>query len=344
MAQRPKANLTVTWFIPVAHRDYNRMGASVWIRCLQLLPYLEERGITCLVNESDADADIAVFVRSQNEAAYQLAKRQKARGRKIVFDLCVNYFDETETFPGGYGTGSEQVAEARRMVEVCDVVTCASQNIADRAKDFHSWVEYVSDSIDLRHFRYTKSLDDFDRPQIRAIWSGAAQKSYELGPLLPLLRKRKMELVIITSPPRPKLRDSFFCFKRKFPYRFTPWTYQSFPERILDGECCISCRSLDTPYNKGHSLFKIGVFMAQGVPALASPVPSYREAIGTPGQGGRICDSLQAWQNALDAICEDRQLLKTWSNQSRHAMQKYSTVVVAGQYATLFRKLCSTDV
>ncbi len=38
-------NCTTYCFIPVSHRNLNRMSASVWIRCLQLLPYLEEHGI-----------------------------------------------------------------------------------------------------------------------------------------------------------------------------------------------------------------------------------------------------------------------------------------------------------
>lgn len=318
------------------------MGASLWIRCLQLLPYLEKYGVRSTVNQPDSEADIVIFVRSQDDAAYQMAVRQKSEGKKIIFDLCVNYFDETDHVINGEKVVTrEHLENARRMVEVCDVVTCASNTIAQRARDFHSWVEYVPDSIDSKHFSSKKSLEDFDRPKIRAIWSGSAHKTYELEPILPLLKRRNVDLVIITNKP-PRLRYSFWIWKRDFPYQFLRWQYEAFPRQILQGEFCISYRSVDTPYNRGHSLFKIGVFMAQGIPAIASPVPSYIEAVTATG-AGKICTSYAEWDRSLEQIVEDRQILKTWSKHAYQIMENYSTEAVALKYIELFHNLSNSQ-
>ena len=162
--------LTVNWILPIKRRDYNRMPASVWIRCLQLLPYLEERGIRSSINSRDYDADVNVFVRSQSRGAYRLARKLSRRGQRVVVDLCVNYFDEVAVPGSHYGASAERVQECKAIVSVADAVTCASRFIARRAGDFHPRVRYLPDSIDSRHFCVRKRLDDFKRNPLRAIW------------------------------------------------------------------------------------------------------------------------------------------------------------------------------
>lgn len=313
------------------------MAASIWIRCFQLLPYLQEAGITCTVNEPDTDAQIVAFVRFQDQTAYRMATQYKAQGKKILFDLCVNYFGDSVAFERGYGISPERTEEAARMVACCDVVTCASQTIAERVRQEHSWVEYLSDSFDPRHFASVKAFEDFERPTLRAIWSGSANKAYELEPILPLLRKKRIELTLITDQP-PRLRYPWILWKRAFPYRFFRWRYETFPHDILQGEICLSYREIEHSYNQGHSLFKVGVFLAQGVPVIASPVPSYLEAIEATG-AGTICASLQEWEQAFDMVLEDRQMVKNWSRQARHILDAYSTPVIAQNYIRLFQQL-----
>ena len=321
-------DLKINWFIPVEHRDYNHMPASVWIRCLQLIPYLQKHGIRCRINDPEAGADIAVFVRWQDDKAYETLRKQKDKSRKVIFDLCVNYFDETGLFLGGYGTASEQVKEALRMVNESDAITCASAFIAKRASNFHNNVFYLPDSVDRRHFSLTKSNRDFTRSAPRAVWSGVASKAIELNGLGAMLGQRKIPLIIISERP-PDLQ---------YPYSFVRWSYRLFPKSILQGDLCISPRRTDNPYDLGHSIFKIGVFLAQGVPALAAPIPSYIELLGD-GQCGQICASQEEWSDVLDRVLANRKLLEEWSLAGRARMQKYATVYVAEQYIQLFQKL-----
>lgn len=321
--------LLVNWFIPVNHRNYNNMPASIWIRCLQLIPYLEERGIKCKVNDRNAEADICVFVRWQDDYAYEMAQQQRNRGRGIIFDLCVNYFDETGLFEGGYGSLKEQVDECRRMVETADVATCASSYIAQRAKSFHPWVVYLPDSIDIRHFCFGKPKSDFVRKQLRAIWSGISPKARELEPLLPLLHRHGIPLVVITNQ-KPSL---------SMDYHFRRWSYKDFPHQLLEGEICVAPRRVDNPYDLGHSLYKIGIFMSQGVPAIASPVPSYAEVL-KDGRGGMLCHTIEEWDKALDIALQERDALLIWSEQAKEVMRPYHTNHVADQYVSLFQELC----
>src|SRR5688572_18432002 len=145
---RMTAPLTVAWHVPVRHRDRDRMPASVWIRCLQLLPYLERHGVRSVINDTRTAADVAVFVRSQDAGALAAARAAKANGTRVVVDLCVNYLDETGLMPGGYGVLARHVDECRAMLAASDAVTAASAFIADRARQAGARAEYLPDSVD----------------------------------------------------------------------------------------------------------------------------------------------------------------------------------------------------
>jgi hypothetical protein len=323
--------ISVAWFVPVRHRNFDRMPASVWIRCLQLIPYLEPLGIRSSVNSRRERADICVLVRMQDDDAYRIAHEAKRQGRRVVFDLCVNYFDETGLLGDGYGVTRRHVEQCRRMVELADAVTAASRYIEDRAREFHPRAAHLPDSVDRRHFRFDKTyaLDEAGpgwRPS--AIWCGYAIKAKEIAPFLGPLAKRDIPLTIV-SDRRPEL---------PVPFTFVPWRYASAPVDLLRGDFCIAPRPLDTPYNMGHSLFKVGVFLAQGVPALASPVPSYAEVL-VHGRTGLLCESMGEWEDALERVLGNPSLLPAWSRQAREVMRPNLTEHIAARYAELFRDL-----
>jgi hypothetical protein len=138
------------------------------------------------------------------------------------------------------------------------------------------------------------------------------------------------------------LKVSGRFFSRRFPYEFIPWKYHSFPNSIIQGDICLGSRSLNTSYNMGHSIFKIGVFMSQGVPAIASPVPSYGELLGA-GTGGQLCQTGDDWKDVLARIVSDRKVLTVWSGEARENARKFHCPEVATQYARLFSNLCENS-
>lgn len=337
-----KKKLKVVWFIPVTHDDYNRMSASIWIRCLQLLPWLEKYGIESVVNEKGSDADIAVFVRMQDEKALQMAKAQKNSGKTVVFDLVVNYFEEAEVRHLGKQVNKQHIDECQAMLTIADAVTCASEFISEKASEYHALTYYLPDSVNPSHFRYKKKREDFFRDNINAIWSGYSVKARELEPILPLLKEKGIGLTIV-SEKKPNLRIPGIFFRKSLDFRFIPWKYETFPESIMQGDLSLGSRDLDTPYNLGHSIFKIGVFMAQGVPAIASPVPSYHDLLHDR-KGGCLCDSLEEWDLALDAVKSDRNLLASWSDGAITKMKPFMTDHVSLKYAEFLYSLAGAEM
>jgi glycosyltransferase involved in cell wall biosynthesis len=122
------------------------------------------------------------------------------------------------------------------------------------------------------------------------------------------------------------------------PFEFVRWRHATAPHDLLRGDVCIAPRDVDNAYNRGHSFFRIGVFLAQGVPVLAGPVPSYAEVL-RPNDNGLVCATAEEWNAALDSLLEDRDRLARWSPAAVAAMAPYSTDAIAVRYAALFHSL-----
>jgi len=338
--------LIINWFIPekglsfsklrqmcgLSPYNYNRHLASVWIRCLQLIPYFKSHGIDSLINDKRSKADIAIFLRRYDRVDFQLLKEQKNKGAKIIIDLCVNFFDVTGSFVGGYGSTEKEKCKIEKIIKEADVITCSSDYIRNKASNNHSWAVYIPDSIDLEHFKMKKVKQNFEKSKIYAIWAGQSVKISEVEELNKILKSRNISLIIISNE-KPDLKYSF---------EYIPWSYYTFPSNILKGDLCISPRRIDNTYDLGHSHFKIGVFMAQGVPALAAPLPSYQEVIEKTG-GGRICESDSEWKKALDEVLDNRQMLWEWSQAAYEGMRCYSTENIAKKNIEVFEKLISGE-
>ena len=337
--------MKISWFIPpnrinryipnslsklirIRNYNYDRVLASVWIRCLQLIPYLEEQGIHSRINDFSANSDNSIFVRWQDNQAYQCLQQQKDRSKVVIFDQCVNYFDTAGTFQGDFGSSFEQKDQILRMSQLSDAFTCSSEFIRKRASQEGISSHYITDSIDFRHFKNKKTKDSFNKESLKAIWSGQSVKANELNEILPLLRERNISLIVI-SEKKPKLSDSF---------EYILWSYYTFPKTILKGDFCIAPRQTNNSYDLGHSHYKIGVFLACGIPALAPPLPSYLEVIGKT-KGGKICESSSEWASALDEINDKPGSLLEFSQLALKGMKAYSTEYVVQQYVELFQKL-----
>lgn len=328
--------MRIIWFLPTDSRDFNNMSASVWIRALQLLPYLEALGIENIVNDPDAEGDIAIFVRRQDDATLALAKAQKRKGMKIVFDVCVNYFVESDAPENVHPVSAEHVRQCQNMADVADAITCASQNIFESASKFHSNAICLPDSIDGKHFNRIKPTDDFLRKKIRAVWSGVSIKAAELLPYMDLLEKYKIPLTIIADKRPIEFNHSFSFSKPKA--SFKKWKYETFPQSINSGEFMFAPRDVTTSYNQGHSSFKVGVFLAQGIPVLAGPVPSYHEVL-PKGLCGALCESMKDYEDNIQMILDDRQQLVKWSKNAVQSMAPFSSEEVSKKYKMFFENL-----
>ncbi len=320
--------MTLSFVLPSNSIDYNSVSASVWIRGLQLIPYLQRLGIECQINQYSEKTGWALFVRTYDEQDYLNAVELKKKGVKILLDLCVNYVDAFELKGQTYGPTKAMRDKILKMLEVADLTICASQFICDRIQNLGKRAVYIPDSVNFEHFSFKKDPQDFYKKKLNLAYSGVAVKSeYLFKNIYPQLDFSKFELTVIADR-RP------FWFKR---YQFKKWNFNSFPTDILKSEICLAPREVNDPYNQGHSFFKVGVFMAQGVPAMASPVPSYFELAQSGKFPGLLSDKDSVWMDQLKLWFENRDELVRISQEAQDAMRPFSTQNIASQYAQVLK-------
>src|SRR5688500_12997438 len=198
--------------------------------------------------------------------------------------------------------------------------------IAPRGRQAGARAGFLPGSVGAAHLSLRKRHDPGAAPV--AIWCGVSVKAAELEPVLPRLDKRGIPLVVVSDA----------CPALSMPFQFVRWRHATAPRDLLRGDVCIAPRDVDNAYNRGHSFFRIGVFLAQGVPVLAGPVPSYAEIL-QPGANGLVCATGEEWDAALDALLDDRARLARFSPAAVAAMAPYSTEAVAARYAAVFHRL-----
>ncbi|OGO29790.1 MAG: hypothetical protein A2Z16_14965 [Chloroflexi bacterium RBG_16_54_18] len=338
-------NIRVTWFIPeqiktkirrllgLSAINPNLVLPSVWIRGLQVASYLEKLNFEISFNTLDPHPDISIFLRRYDADDFKLMQRLKQAGTKIIVDVVANYFQTRESSPEGYGGASRRlVHNFVKLLEVADQVWTVSPYLREQAVQVNSESYFVSDSVDPVHFdsgRFSKS--QASGPMVLG-WSGAAEKASELNALSPILVdliKLNQIRVLVVTRRRPELR---------FDFEFRHWDHDTFPEMISQCDICIAPRRVKNEYDLGHSLFKIGVFMSMGVPAIAGPVPSYSLLL-EDGQAGAICHSIDDWYMHMHHFIEDDTARLSAGGMAREKMKPYLTPLIAAQVTGLLQKI-----
>lgn len=330
--------VTVSWQTPLKSGNYDKVLASQWIRCLQLMPYLEKMGVKCELNTSGESADVVVFTRWQGKKALEKAKYLKSLGKKLVFDLVVDYFPREGVEKRNHHASRQQIEDCLRMVDISDAVTCASLELRDVASRYHDQAVYLPDSINFNHFRNRKEATDFLKGPPTVVWSGIWTKVDDLDPILPVINDLGLHLKVITNYPT---RVSNSIGKKCTHLEVVKWKYETFPREILTGDIGVSPRETDSIYNRSHSSFKILALMAQGLPTLASSLRSYEEVLSLGG--GYICYEIEDWLIRLQELTSDAALLSAMSQSAREIVRNYSTDLITESFSNLAKSLLEKD-
>ncbi|GEM_PF-1888640 len=327
---------TITWFVPErpwkrflrpwssSHWHPDHSLGSVWIRGHQIAPYLQQKDYSVLCNKISPLPDIAVFLRRYGAEDVLLAQRLKNRGAKIIVDVVANYFSQAS---------SQQKDPFLKLIGLADQIWTVSPFLKEAASAHHPDVHFIPDSVNPHHFykRNIPNTTTAEKPPLTIGWAGVSPKASFLAMLTPILRpaiEQKKLRVMIISDSRPQL---------SFPFEFRRWRYSCFPRDISTCDLCVAPRDLGNDYEKSHSFFKIGVFMAMGVPALASNVPSYQLLL-EDGKAGAICHSPEEWEYHLSRYIATPELRMEWSRQSYQKMVPFLTPSVAEQIVERLRR------
>jgi glycosyltransferase involved in cell wall biosynthesis len=280
--------------------------------------------------------DVVVFFKAMGARGIAEAQRLRERGTRVVFDANVNYYEVWGEYdvPGTRPT-PEQQAHAAEMTALADHVVADSTYLLEVVTRINPRAIWIPDNVSLRRFRGVRRHGTNARP-VRLVWCGMAKKAQHLLLIVDVLGSlRGAELVVVAEEP-PSCLDAL---GRAIPCRFVRYSDRRYARTLLECDIIVSPKRLVNAYELGHTEYKITCGMAVGLPAVASPQPSYVEAIGHAG-GGIVANRPEEWQTALQRLVDsatDRARLGALAR--RTVLERYATEVVASRYQALLRGL-----
>ena len=280
-----------------------------------------------------ADYDVVVFQKVMGRAAEREVERLQAAGTRVVFDANVNYYeiwgdyDVAETKPT-----REQQRAAVWMTRRADWVVADSSYLAGIIRKLTPRVTWIPDNVDPNV--YGRTRDHRAAPTLTLIWSGIAKKAAHLRVIESVLAAiRNVEVVIVSD------REAAAAWlPRSTARRFIAFSETAYAQALLEADAIISPKHLSNGYEMAHTEYKISLGMAAGLPAIASPQPSYIEAIDAYGAGA-IARTPQEWTNAFERLRDPQARSIIGAAAQRTVFERYSTPVVARQYAEVLRQL-----
>ncbi len=290
--------------------------------------------------------DVVVFLKSMGERCLELAKLLREQGTRVIFEANVDYYSEPigEGRFGAMTPTSQQRVDAVAMTETVDAVIASSRHLAGICGNFNQRVTWIPDNVDFRLVPGGGGRRPRKDGRMNLWWSGMAEKLCEFLAIdeALLCRRDRVHLRLVTGDLRAmknwptELRVRFDRLLAAVPHSLHRFSdIGNLLQRYSEGGVIVSPRFLDTPYNFGHTEWKISLGMACGLPAVASPIPSYGDLAERAGDGAvRLCGSEDEWGDALDEVFEaSRADLDRWGAAAECVVREfYSTEVVAGAH------------
>ena len=313
---------------------YRSLPAPVAMRVANIGRWINrhERGLRNELYRPGRRYDVVVFVKSMDAAAQAEAARIQERGGRVVFDANVNYYEIWGDYelPNTRPT-EEQQHDAVAMTQLADWVVADSSHLLGVVRKCTERASWIPDNVDTRLFRppRRKSGEDF-----RVVWSGMAHKARPLLDIREALAASGAELIVVSNEEPPELGE----LRDSIPVRLVDFSLRGYAEVLRDADLIVSPKRLVNGYELGHTEWKITLGMAAGLAAVASPQQSYIEAI-THGGGGIVAAGREEWRVALERLRHAELRAELGRKARETVVERYSTPVVARQYAELLASL-----
>lgn len=226
--------------------------------------------------------DCVVFQKSYRPDDIALALRLKARGVRIVTDLCDNHLYNPDSSP----ELDQRAAGMQRMIDLADVVTVSTPTLARHLGTRHTLL--VDDALDrpllgrLRDRPWRSARRPSATP-LRIVWfgnSGETSPPFGLvdlgaivGELAVLHSRRRLVLTVVTDS---KPAVDLHLGDAPFPVAYVPWRARTFASRAGPNHVCVLPVTAN-PLTECKSNNRLITSLMLGVPVVAGRIPSYEE-------------------------------------------------------------------
>jgi len=295
-----------------------------------------------------------VFLKSMGPHCLAHARRLRAAGTAVIFEANVDYYTryDGEARLDVMMPTAAQRADAMAITKLADGVIGSSRHLAEVCREFNSAVTWVPDNVDRRLRPAVVQREPMRDGHLQVWWSGMAAKLFEFlaaeEAFLALADRIHLQLVT-DDVARARMRwpvdvrERFDRLLTRVPH--TLHRYRDIPHLLglyAGGGVIVSPRFLDVPYNLSHTEWKITLGMACDLPAIASPVPSYRDVAERSGEGAvAIAASTEEWVGAFEKFLADEARREAGKAADEVVRTHYETSIVARQHAAWVGEICA---
>jgi hypothetical protein len=288
--------------------------ASVRYRTLWPLTGLRQRGRAVSLYQPGAQRLYSglIFSKRAQPADLYLAKKARARGTAIIFDLCDNHFYNPKSLP---------VYEAlrtrlRRMLEMSDRVICSTERLAGVVQEelgSATDVVVVGDFVERIAIPKSASPSRRDRPML--LWFGSHGSDNADSGMLDLLKiaddlrrqfeRAPFELVVVSNN-----RAKFDAYIAPLPLatRYLPWQRETFAD-LLGRAAAVLLPLSDNPFVACKTHNRISLALTAGVPVVGDLIQSYAEFSPYAYLGD--------WRQGLEAVVERPRAARSRARRAR---------------------------
>lgn len=297
--------------------------------------------------------DAVVFLKSMEMGCDRLLQKLKASGVACIFEANVDYYTlrGNDSLPLEIVPTEAQRQAAIRMASSPHKVIASSRRLSEICSVWNRQASWVPDNIPDAWIGRDAVQTPVCDGRLQVWWSGMASKLGDLLEIEKPLRsfRDKMDLHLVTgdlSAALDRLQDGQGARLRELlgNLHVTTHRFRDIPALLAlyrKGGVIISPRRLENPYNQSHTEWKITLGMAVGLPAIASPQPSYLDVAGFAShpKAVTICASDAEWCDAFKDALDGRDFEERSRASVDVVRRHYSTSVVAEMHSREVREL-----
>jgi glycosyltransferase involved in cell wall biosynthesis len=274
-------------------------------------------------------ADVVVVHRAACLAGPALFERLlSALGRPLVYD-----FDDALFLLHASGANRRYAwlkapGKTEALCRLSRQVVVANEGLAAWARGLNPNVTVVPSSVDVERFRPSGETR-YGRLVIG--WTGSSTSQTHLEGFAPVLRAVLTHVTAelhVHSDRRPELGD--------LPHVWHPWSPENEPQVLAQFDVGIMPMP-DDPWARGKSAMKALLYMAMGLPVVASPVGTAGEVV-VHEENGLLARTAEEWFTCLERLAEDPALRERLGGAGRALVEeRYSATGSAALFAGALR-------
>ncbi|MDX1811636.1 MAG: hypothetical protein R3240_06785 [Gammaproteobacteria bacterium] len=277
-----------------------------------------------------SDVDILIIAKSFDQDHLTVAKQAKSLGKKIIIDVCDNYFFQN----------AEMLAHYSALIELSNVVVANSQGMADSLAQRFKNKKIIVIEDPYESIKQPAVFSPSDK-ELRLAWFGYDRNLPVLLDEIPNLGKVSesipIKLKIVTNK-NDSLAKDVAAFNQEFAGQFNIeyilWSREATQQAILDSDIVlIPNKTVDDGLVKSSNRIIESIMMGRFV--CASPIPSYKEFEQWAYVGDNLVEGI-VW-----ALNNPHEVTEKISQAQTYIESHYSPACIGDKWNQLLQEMTS---